>query len=65
MTLFMELSKWKNMRGRSTCLYSAASTLERSLSAASQSFASNPTFAELLFFDGFVDLPRVIQEAQF
>jgi hypothetical protein len=46
-------------------LYSAASTLERSLSAASQSFASNPTFAELLFFDGFVDLPRVIQEAQF
>jgi hypothetical protein len=53
------------MRGRSTCLYSAASMLERSLSAASHSFASNRTFAELLFFDDFVDLPRAIQEAQF
>ena len=35
------------MRARTTCLYSAASRLLRSLSAASQSFASNPRAAPL------------------
>ncbi len=41
----------RKMRPRTTCLYSAASMLLRSLSAASQSLASKPMLAELLFDD--------------
>src|SRR5438034_871039 len=46
---------------RTTCLYSAASILLRSLSAASQSFCSKPILAELLD-EGF-DFPRDICRA--
>ena len=41
----------RKIRPRTTCLYSAASMLLRSLSAASQSLASKPRLAELLFDD--------------
>src|SRR5205823_12099452 len=37
---------FRKMRPRTTCLYSAASMLLRSLSAASQSLASKPMLAE-------------------
>src|SRR5207237_2416518 len=37
----------RKMRPRTTCLYSAASMLLRSLSAASQSLASKPILAEV------------------
>ncbi len=43
------------------CLYSAASMLLRSLSAASHSVCSNPSVAPLFpfaFLDDFVDLPN-------
>ena len=40
----------RKMRPRTTCLYSAASMLLRSLSAASQSLASKPRLAEESFF---------------
>src|SRR5437899_8370427 len=40
----------RKIRPRTTCLYSAASMLDRSLSAASQSLASKPMLAELLVF---------------
>src|SRR5436190_5436537 len=49
----------RKIRPRTTCLYSAASMLLRSLSAASQSFCSKPILAELLF-DNLVDLSRGI-----
>ena len=39
----------RKMRPRTTCLYSAASMLLRSLSAASQSLASKPMLAEVFF----------------
>ena len=39
----------RKIRPRTTCLYSAASMLERSLSAASQSLASKPSEAEEFF----------------
>src|SRR6266540_7011055 len=52
----------RKMRPRTTCLYSAASMLLRSLSAASQSLASKPMLAELLE-DEFLDFPRAIREA--
>jgi hypothetical protein len=54
----------RKIRPRTTCLYSAASMFERSLSAASQSFASNPMFAEELF-DDLVDLGRAMIRAAF
>ena len=41
----------RKIRPRTTCLYSAASMLERSLSAASQSLASKPSDAEEFFAD--------------
>src|SRR5690349_20001567 len=41
----------RKMRPRTPCLYSAASMLLRSLSAASQSLASKPRLAVELFFD--------------
>src|SRR5437870_1869420 len=46
----------RKIRPRTTCLYSAASMLERSLSAASQSFASKPSVAPLVV-DFFVRFP--------
>src|SRR6266536_105087 len=52
----------RKMSPRTTCLYSAASMLLRSLSAASQSLASKPMLAELLE-DEFLDFPRAIREA--
>src|SRR5882724_498481 len=39
----------RKIRPRTTCLYSAASMLLRSASAACQSFASKPRLAEVLF----------------
>src|SRR6266487_7050174 len=53
----------RKMRPRTTCLYSAASMFERSLSAAIQSLASKPMFAEL-FVDGLLDLERAIREGE-
>src|SRR5437879_1839535 len=41
----------RKIRPRTTCLYSAASMLLRSLSAASQSLASKPMLALELFFE--------------
>src|SRR5712692_5856472 len=49
----------RKMRPRTTCLYSAASMLLRSLSAACQSLGSKPMLAELLE-DEFLDFPRAI-----
>src|SRR6266571_9347345 len=46
---------FRKISPRTTCLYSAASMLLRSLSAASQSLASKPILAEL-FEDEFLDL---------
>src|SRR5207237_1317807 len=53
----------RKIRPRTTCLYSAASMLLRSLSAASQRLASKPTLAEL-FVDGLLDLERAIRESE-
>src|SRR6202008_3660478 len=52
---------FRKIRPRTTCLYSAASMLLRSLSAASQSFCSKPMLAELL--DETFDFTRAICRA--
>src|SRR5206468_9157626 len=52
----------RKVRPRTTCLYSAASILLRSLSAASQSLASKPMLAELL--EEFLDFTRAIESAE-
>src|SRR4051795_13363099 len=52
----------RKIRPRTTCLYSAASILLRSLSAASHSFCSKPILAELWLGD-FVDFGRGIYRA--
>ena len=45
---------------RATCLYSPASMCPRILSAAAQSFSSNPRFAPLPFFFAFDDFARAM-----